>query len=138
MYDAVGRDYEWRDRFEQAEDDPETLAAFVSDPLVEMWVAYAAAGRRGSSCSTGARPGSATSPISAGARGGGRGLGGAAPDGDCQGMGAGGRSKMTVNTCTLDHPRALGLYRKMGFRPVRTEDRTRILCRDRDTSLHPA
>jgi ribosomal protein S18 acetylase RimI-like enzyme len=45
---------------------------------------------------------------------------------------------MTVNTCTLDHPRALGLYRKMGFRPVRTVDRTRILCRDRDTSLHPA
>jgi hypothetical protein len=44
---------------------------------------------------------------------------------------------MTVNTCTLDHPRALDLYRKMGFRPVRTEDHTRILARDRDTSRHP-
>jgi aspartate/tyrosine/aromatic aminotransferase len=32
-------------------------------------------------------------------------------------MGTGGRSKMTVNTCTLDHPRALGFYRKMGFVP---------------------
>jgi hypothetical protein len=40
MYDAVGRDYEWRDRFVQAEEDPAALAAFVSDPLVEMWVAY--------------------------------------------------------------------------------------------------
>jgi GNAT superfamily N-acetyltransferase len=36
-----------------------------------------------------------------------------------------GVGKLTVNTCTLDHPSALPLYRKMGFRPVRTEDRTR-------------
>jgi hypothetical protein len=64
MYDAVGRDYEWRDRFDAGRGGPRCLAAFVSDPLVEMWVAYAAAGRRGSSCSTGARTGSATSPIS--------------------------------------------------------------------------
>jgi hypothetical protein len=94
MYDAVGRDYEWRDRFVQAEEDPAALAAFVSDPLVEMWVAYAAAGRRGSSCSTGARTGSATSPISdwcprrwavvwAGGFSGGA----------CQGMGTGRRSE---------------------------------------------
>jgi hypothetical protein len=48
-----------------------------------------------------------------------------------------GVSRMTVNTCTLDHPRALPLYRKTGFRPVRTVDRSRILARDRDTSLHP-
>jgi hypothetical protein len=27
--------------------------------------------------------------------------------------------KMTVNTCTLDHPRALDFYQKLGFRPVR-------------------
>jgi hypothetical protein len=60
---------------------------------------------------------------------------GASPRGACQGMGAGRRSKMTVNTCTLDHPRALDLYKKMGFSPVDTEDRTRVLCRDRDTSL---
>jgi GNAT superfamily N-acetyltransferase len=29
--------------------------------------------------------------------------------------------KMTVNTCSLDHPKALSLYQKMGFRPVRQE-----------------
>lgn len=29
----------------------------------------------------------------------------------------------TVNTCTLDHTRALGFYRAMGFVPVRTEDK---------------
>lgn len=27
--------------------------------------------------------------------------------------------KMSVETCTLDHPAALGLYQKMGFEPVR-------------------
>jgi len=37
--------------------------------------------------------------------------------------------RMTVNTCTLDHPRALGLYQKMGFVPVRREERRRILTR---------
>lgn len=35
--------------------------------------------------------------------------------------------KMTVNTCTLDHPRALGLYQKAGFVPVRQETRTKVL-----------
>ena len=30
-------------------------------------------------------------------------------------------AKVTVNTCDLDHPRALPLYQKMGFQPVRRE-----------------
>ena len=42
-----------------------------------------------------------------------------------------GTERMTVNTCTLDHPRALGLYQKMGFQPVRQEEHTRILTRER-------
>ena len=33
--------------------------------------------------------------------------------------------KLTVNTCTLDHPSALPLYRRMGFIPVRSEERDR-------------
>lgn len=33
--------------------------------------------------------------------------------------------RMTVNTCTLDHPRALALYLDAGFSKVRTEQRTR-------------
>jgi hypothetical protein len=66
-------------------------------------------------------------------------LAGLAEDGACEGMGTGvACAKMTVNTCTLDHPRALDIYQKLGFRPVRTEARTRVLNRDRDTSLHPA
>lgn len=42
-----------------------------------------------------------------------------------------GTERMTVNTCTLDHPRALGLYQKMGFRPYRREEKTRTLSRAR-------
>jgi GNAT superfamily N-acetyltransferase len=32
-------------------------------------------------------------------------------------------SKLLVNTCTLDHPRALPLYQRMGFKPYAREER---------------
>jgi GNAT superfamily N-acetyltransferase len=34
-----------------------------------------------------------------------------------------GAASMRVNTCTLDHPAALPLYRRLGFRPIRKETR---------------
>ena len=40
-------------------------------------------------------------------------------------------AKLTVNTCTLDHPRALGLYQRMGFSPVHRENRRRRLSKPR-------
>ncbi|NNE79614.1 MAG: GNAT family N-acetyltransferase [Silicimonas sp.] len=49
-----------------------------------------------------------------------------------------GTRKLTVNTCTLDHPRALALYQKNGFMPVRREECTRVLARDRDLSRIPS
>lgn len=48
-----------------------------------------------------------------------------------------GTTKVTVNTCTLDHPRALALYQKNGFTPVRREDKTRVLTRERDLTRIP-
>ena len=42
-----------------------------------------------------------------------------------------GTEKMTLNTNSLDHPRALGLYQKWGFMPVRQEEHKRILTRER-------
>ena len=48
-----------------------------------------------------------------------------------------GTAKLTVNTCTLDHPRALQTYQRAGFVPVRREERSRILTRDRDLSRIP-
>lgn len=32
-----------------------------------------------------------------------------------------GAERLTVNTCTLDHPSALRLYQRIGFKPVRRE-----------------
>ena len=49
-----------------------------------------------------------------------------------------GIKKLTLNTCTLDHPRALQTYQKSGFTPVRREDRKRTLTRDRDLSRIPS
>jgi hypothetical protein len=139
MYDAVGRDYEWRDRFDQAEQNPAALRAFVSSPEVEMWVAYADGWPRGFFQLDWRKEGVCdlayfgVVPEAVGTGLGGRLLRTAI----AKGWAHRGVGKMTVNTCTLDHPRALDLYRKMGFRPVRTEDHTRILARDRDTSRHP-
>ncbi|MEE9454334.1 MAG: GNAT family N-acetyltransferase [Paracoccaceae bacterium] len=42
--------------------------------------------------------------------------------------------KMTLNTNSLDHPRALPLYQKAGFTPVRREEHKRVLSRDRTQS----
>ena len=42
-----------------------------------------------------------------------------------------GCEKVTVNTCTLDHPRALPTYQKQGFKPVRQDSFSRVLQRDR-------
>ena len=46
--------------------------------------------------------------------------------------------KLTVNTCTLDHPRALAVYQRNGFKPVRREEKSRVLTRDRDLSRIPS
>ncbi len=34
-----------------------------------------------------------------------------------------GAGEILVNTCTLDHPAALPLYQRLGFRPIRRENR---------------
>lgn len=42
-----------------------------------------------------------------------------------------GVEKLSVNTCTLDHPKALALYQRMGFVPVDRERARRRLTRPR-------
>jgi GNAT superfamily N-acetyltransferase len=34
-----------------------------------------------------------------------------------------GATEILVNTCTMDHPAALPLYQRLGFRPIRRENR---------------
>lgn len=139
LYDAVGRDYEWQDRFVQAEEDPAALQAFVRDPDVVTWTAFARGWPQGffvldwredgicDLTNLGLVPQAVGSGL-------GRPLLEAAIATGWQRPGV---ETMTVNTCTLDHPRALSLYQKMGFEPVRQETRTRVLVHDRDTALHP-
>jgi hypothetical protein len=43
-----------------------------------------------------------------------------------------GVTRMTASTNTLDHPRALALHQRMGFIPIRREDKTRKLTRPRE------
>lgn len=41
-----------------------------------------------------------------------------------------GVGRMTVNTCTLDHPKALGMYQRAGFSPVRRVETTQRVFAD--------
>ena len=132
LYRAVGRDWEWQDRLDQPE---ETVRAFAENPRVEIWTLQAKGFPQGfymldfrtrSDCDL------AYFGLVPEAVGGGLGkmlLQSAIAEAWGRGI-----DRMTVNTCTLDHPRALGLYQAMGFRPVRTADHRRVLSRDR---AHP-
>lgn len=135
LYDAVGRDYAWEDMHELPEGDvAEQLdrshlftlldhgwpqGFFMLEPMEEGRVDLAYFGMV---------------PEAVGS-----GLGGwLLKTAILTGWDLPGTARMTVNTCTLDHPRALALYQKSGFMPVRREDKTRVLARDRDLSRIPS
>ncbi|MEX3017466.1 GNAT family N-acetyltransferase [Gymnodinialimonas hymeniacidonis] len=133
LYDAVGREYEWQDRFDQAEEDPAALQAFVRDPDVVIWTAirngwpagfFMLDWRDAAVCDL-AYFGLVPQAVGTGL---GRPL---LQTAIAMGWDREGVEKMTVNTCTLDHPSALPLYQKMGFVPVEREERTRVLVYDR-------
>jgi GNAT superfamily N-acetyltransferase len=125
LYDVVGRDYEWTDMHAVSDED---IAAFVQDPSVSLMVLYLTgwpAGfimldrRRRGVCDI-AYFGMAPEAI-------GKGLGDWLLGSSVHAAWDEGISHMTVNTCTLDHPRALGAYQKWGFEPVRREERRRLI-----------
>lgn len=139
LYDAVGREYEWQDRFAQAEEDPAALQAFVRSPDVVIWTAikhgwpqgfFMLDWRETGECDLayfGLVPqavGSGLGPL-------------LLQTAIATGWAQDGVEKMTINTCTLDHPAALRLYQKMGFTPVSREERTRVLAYDLDPSRIP-
>lgn len=137
LYDAVGRDYEWQDRFDQAENDPVALQAFVRDPEVVIYTAlgngwpqgfFVLDWRESGICDL-AYFGLVPQAV-------GKGFGRALLEtAIARGWAYDGVEKMTVNTCTLDHPRALGLYQKLGFEPVEREERRRVLVYDRPAQI---
>ncbi len=135
LYQAVGAEYEWTDWLARPLADAQ---AFVQDPAVSLYTMlldgwpggfFVLDGRL-----DGRRPGVVDLAYF-----------GLVPQAIGRGLGhwllataiqAGwdrpGTQRMTVNTNTLDHPRALGLYQKLGFVPVRRERLTRVLTRARD------
>ena len=131
LYDAVGRDYEWTDQRERPEAE---VAAFLHDPAVTLYTFMRAGWPHGFFVLDGREPGRCDLAYF-----------GLVPEAIGRGLGTfliqtavhmawdrSGTRFVTVNTNSLDHPRALPLYQKAGFVPVRRETRARVLRRDRD------
>ena len=129
LYDAVGRDYAWTDKHDIPRDE---LNAWIQHPDVSLYSLIGKGWPKGffvldwrddPVCDL-AYFGLVPEAM-------GRGLGAwllksavmTAWDRETTG-------KLTVNTCTLDHPRALIQYQRMGFSPVRTEVQSRVLVKD--------
>ena len=129
LYDAVGRDHAWTDLFDRPADD---LADWIQHPDVALytlmsqgWPAgfFMLDGREDGICDL-AYFGLVPQAI-------GKGLGWwLLQSAVLTGWARPGVRKMTLHTCTLDHPRALIQYQRAGFAPVRTEERERVLTRD--------
>lgn len=130
LYGAVGAEYEWTDWFDAT---PQEQQDFVKNPTVSLYTLIVDGWPGGFFMLDGSEPGTCDlayfglMPEAIG-----RGLGhwflATAID---MGWDRPGTERLTVNTCTLDHPRALGLYQRLGFRPYRREDKTRRLSRAR-------
>lgn len=118
LYNTVGGPWLWEMRRRMPDDQLRTI---IQDPNVEIFVAYAAgvpAGyveldRRKQGLCDIAYFGLIPEFI-------GRGIGPWLLDWAVEaGWSVSGVEKMTVNTCTLDHPKALLMYQRAGFKPVR-------------------
>jgi len=131
LYGAVGAEYEWTDWHAAS---PEEQAAFVQDPKVELFTLMVDGWPGGFFMLDTREPGVCDLayfglvPQAVGRGLSGWFLGSAIH----MGWDRPGVRRMTVNTNTLDHPRALALYQKLGFTPIRREDRSRVLTRPRE------
>ena len=131
LYRAVGADWEWNDRLRQPRAEVE---AFVSDPAVVLYTLMVKGWTGGFFMLDHREEGTTDLAYF-----------GLVPEAGGQGLGtwllqtaihAGwdipGTRRMSVNTCTLDHPRALPLYQKHGFAPVRQKTAQMVLSAPRD------
>lgn len=136
LYDAVGRDYLWEDMHEESEED---LAAWLADTDTSLFTLmqdgwphgfFLLDHRTPSICDL-AYFGLVPQAV-------GRGYGRYLLESAVHtGWDLPGVEKMTVNTNTLDHPRALGLYQRVGFAPVRRVDTSRTVTRPVDRGQIP-
>lgn len=136
LYDAVGRDYAWEDAHDR---DPDDLRSWLTDPAVDLFTLMSDGWPKGFFVLDRRQSGHCELAYF-----------GLVPEAVGTGLGhyllrtailtgwdIPGTEKITLNTCTLDHPRALQIYQKNGFTPVRREDHSRILKRDRDLARIP-
>jgi GNAT superfamily N-acetyltransferase len=121
LYDTMGEPYYWVDR--QKLSDAE-LAEIIQHPRVEMYVLYVEGCPAGLAeldlrdAAVGQLAYFGLMPEFVGKR-----LGYFFLYHACMNAWAKPISKLLVNTCTLDHPRALPLYQRLGFVPYSREDR---------------
>lgn len=128
LYDSVGADHEWTDWFRRPEDELRTFIAgpnaLIHTAMVKGWTAgfFMLDWREKGGCEL------AYFGLTPEARGLGlsRWLLGEAIR---TGWARSGVNRMTVETCTLDSPRALTLYQRAGFVPVRREAKRRRAAR---------
>jgi GNAT superfamily N-acetyltransferase len=130
LYNAVGAEYEWTDQHDRP---PAALEAFLADPAVTLYTFVRAGWPHGFFVLDARAAGVVDLSYF-----------GLVPEAIGYGLGwfllgtavhtawdRPGVERLTVNTNSLDHPRALPLYQKAGFVPVRRETRRRILSRGR-------
>jgi GNAT superfamily N-acetyltransferase len=121
LYGAVGGNWLWVERLHL---DDEALAARIHKDGIEIFVLYANGAPAGYCELDFANPESVKLVYFGlmqewtGFRIGPWFLGSAIVDALSRGAG-----EVLVNTCTLDHPAALPLYQKLGFQPIRRENR---------------
>jgi len=129
LYDLVGEAHHWTDRHA---DEPETVRALLQDDDVSLFSVIWDGWPGGLVLLDWREPGVCDlGYFGLAAELHGRGLGrwllGAAVR---MGWEREGVERMTVNTNSLDHPRALPLYQRAGFAPVRRVETTRLIPRD--------
>jgi GNAT superfamily N-acetyltransferase len=131
LYYRVGRDYHWTDQHDAP---AEQLAAFLHDPAVALYTLMRAGWPHGFFVLDGRDPERCDLAYF-----------GLVPEAIGRGLGTfllqtavhtawdrPGTTCVSVNTNSLDHPRALPLYQKAGFEPVRREITHRVARRARD------
>ena len=121
LYDTIGGDYYWVDRKKLS---PTALAAAIQDPLNQIFVLYTEGNPAGMAELDFRKSGQANISYF-----------GLMPDAIGRRLSffflyhcvmnawAEDITRLTVNTCTLDHHRALPLYQRLGFTPYSREER---------------
>lgn len=121
LYDMIGEGYYWVDRKRLT---PEALAEVIHDPRNQLFVLYVEGSPAGMAELDLRKPGTCNiayfglMPEAIGKR-----LGYFFLYHTCVNAWLQPIERLTVNTCTLDHPRALPLYQRLGFTAYNREER---------------